>query len=227
MGLTIIIPAAGEGSRFAKEGFIDPKPFIKANGVPMIDLVVNMFEGIADRIVVIGQKKHEGMFRDRNYRDLVLLDKKNEGAALSVLSAEGVIPDDEEVAICNVDNLFDWDLKPFFATAKKFEGAILTFPVEDGPWSYVLANRFGKVLRVKEKEQISKLATAGLYYFRQWRLLRNAICKMISEEDRYNGEFYLAPAYNYLSGDAISIEMPTEAFISLGTPEALAAYHAR
>lgn len=227
MGLTIIIPAAGEGSRFAKEGFTDPKPFIKANGVPMIDLVSQMFSDIAERVVVICQKQHAQRFIDAGYPDLVILDKKNEGAALSVLCAEGVVPDDEEVAICNVDNLFDIDLEPFFAKAKKYEGAILTFPVESGPWSYVLANRFDKVLRVREKEQISKLATAGLYYFREWRLLRNAVCKMISEEDRHNGEFYLAPCYNYVAGDVISIEMPADAFISLGTPEALEAYHAR
>lgn len=34
--INIVIPMAGLGSRFAKEGYEKPKPFIDVNGKPMI-----------------------------------------------------------------------------------------------------------------------------------------------------------------------------------------------
>lgn len=225
MALTVIIPAAGEGSRFAKVGYTDPKPFILANGVPMIKRVAEMFP-MADRIVVICRKEHVGRFNELGFHDLVVVNKKTEGAAISVLCAESVVGDDDEIAICNSDNLFDLDLVPFFSRARKFEGAILTFEVGGGPWSYVLADVFDRVLRVAEKQQISNLATAGLYYFKTWRILRSAICAMVAEHHTYNDEYYLAPAYDFVEGNVLSYEMCPEQFISLGTPEALEEYHA-
>ena len=38
--MKILIPMAGEGSRFAKEGYTFPKPLIDVNGRPMIQTVV-------------------------------------------------------------------------------------------------------------------------------------------------------------------------------------------
>ena len=38
--MKIIIPMAGNGSRFAEQGYADPKPFIDVNGKPMIRRVV-------------------------------------------------------------------------------------------------------------------------------------------------------------------------------------------
>ena len=39
--LTIVVPMAGRGSRFADAGFKDPKPLIPVKGVPMIKLVID------------------------------------------------------------------------------------------------------------------------------------------------------------------------------------------
>lgn len=39
--LHIIVPMAGAGSRFAKEGYKDPKPLIPVHGVPMIKVVID------------------------------------------------------------------------------------------------------------------------------------------------------------------------------------------
>lgn len=226
MALTVIIPAAGEGSRFAKVGYTDPKPFILAGGVPMVRRVADMFP-MAARIVVICRREHAAKFLELGFVNLVMVDKKTEGAAISVLCAESMVQDDDEVAICNSDNLFDLDLSDFFRVSKKFDGSILTFNVDGGPWSYVQADVFGRVMRVVEKQQISNLATAGLYYFKSWKILRTAICKMVAENEKYNCEFYLAPAYNFVEGNVFSYEMSQKQFISLGTPEALDAYHAR
>jgi len=45
-----LIPMAGEGSRFAKEGYQFPKPLIDVNGKPMIQRVVENLDFDAEYI---------------------------------------------------------------------------------------------------------------------------------------------------------------------------------
>ena len=39
--LNIVLPMAGHGSRFAKAGYVNPKPLIAMGGQTMIEVVVN------------------------------------------------------------------------------------------------------------------------------------------------------------------------------------------
>ena len=39
--LNIVVPMAGAGSRFALQGFKDPKPLIPVSGKPMIQWVID------------------------------------------------------------------------------------------------------------------------------------------------------------------------------------------
>lgn len=39
--LSIVVPMAGLGSRFAEAGYQDPKPLIPVHGIPMIEVVIN------------------------------------------------------------------------------------------------------------------------------------------------------------------------------------------
>ena len=57
--INIVIPMAGAGSRFAKEGYADPKPLIKINGIPMIQVVIeNLKSKIDGKFFFICQEEH-------------------------------------------------------------------------------------------------------------------------------------------------------------------------
>lgn len=227
--MRIIIPAAGLGSRFFDVGYTAPKPLIKARGEPMIRLVARMFQ---HPTITICQDQYEKAIAVETLGATIPIRKVTEGAALTVLCAEALVVDDEEIVVVNSDNLIDHDMRSFieFARDQHCDGAMVTFEVTGGPWSYarLKAGDTSRVVQVAEKTPISNLATAGVYYFKSWRILRTAICRMVAANDRYNGEFYLAPAYNYLIGAGMSVlsyEIPEEQFISLGTPEDLRAYN--
>jgi hypothetical protein len=51
---------------------------------------------------------------------------------------------------------------------------------------------------VKEKIVISNIATNGLHYWKFGKYFVDSAEEMIRGNDRYNGEFYIAPTYNYL-----------------------------
>jgi hypothetical protein len=79
------------------------------------------------------------------------------------------------------------------------------------------------VEQVAEKLRVSDLATCGVHAFTSWYALRSAICKMEAAEDTTNGEYYLAPAHNYvLTSKAFTVAQGE--FTAIGTPAQLEAY---
>ena len=56
--INILIPAAGAGSRFAKEGYTKPKPFIDVLGKPMIVRVLENLKVDDAHYIIILQKSH-------------------------------------------------------------------------------------------------------------------------------------------------------------------------
>src|SRR3954467_15103872 len=57
--LTIVIPMAGRGSRFAEAGYELPKPLLPIHGIPMIEAGVrNLVPSEPARFVFICQREH-------------------------------------------------------------------------------------------------------------------------------------------------------------------------
>jgi NDP-sugar pyrophosphorylase family protein len=57
--MNIVIPMAGAGTRFVNAGYIEPKPLIEINGVPMIRFVIeNIRPAVPHRFIFICQNTH-------------------------------------------------------------------------------------------------------------------------------------------------------------------------
>jgi NDP-sugar pyrophosphorylase family protein len=56
--INIVIPIAGEGSRFLKAGYKKPKPFIDVDGISMIERVLQNLTYPNARYILIGRKDH-------------------------------------------------------------------------------------------------------------------------------------------------------------------------
>jgi NDP-sugar pyrophosphorylase family protein len=91
--MKILIPMAGEGSRFAKEGYTFPKPLIDVDGKPMIQKVVENLNFSAEFIFLVRKEhlcKYEGLsvtlYRITGGRvKIVEVDGLTEGAACTAL----------------------------------------------------------------------------------------------------------------------------------------------
>lgn len=233
----LIVPAAGEGSRFRAMGYTDPKPFIDCEGTPMLSRAVAPFRPHVDQVVVVARAEHASYYKGRVPDDwkIVVQEHLQQGAALSVLSVLGKIPDDAEVVVINSDQFFteeakigDWLSDASLLCQQGGAGSILTFRTPCGPWSYValdLESTPPRVTQVAEKVAISSIATCGAYFFASWKLLSRGIMRMVAKGNTYNGEYYLAPVYNELLEDIVTIhDVPRAGFWSVGTPELLAAW---
>jgi dTDP-glucose pyrophosphorylase len=233
--INIVIPMAGAGSRFVKEGYKKPKPFIDVAGMPMIERVIENLNCKDAKFILIGRKAHlegEKKLVDnicKKYDVMFIgIDKLTEGTVCTVLFARQYINNDIPLLIANSDQIIDIDINDFIRDCfeKKLDGSILTFTdFELNPkWSFAKINENGFVLEVQEKKPISKFATVGIYLFGRGRSFVDASVDMIINNDRVNNEFYTCPVYNYSikNGALIGIyNIEFEQMHGLGTPEDL------
>ncbi len=205
--INILIPAAGAGSRFAKEGYIKPKPFIDVLGKPMIVRVLENLKVDDAHYIIILQKSHFEQEKElcnliaKDYNvSFVCVETLTEGTACSVLHARELINNDTPLMIANSDQIVDIDIQKYIDDAldRGLDGSILCFKdLEKSPkWSFVKMNN-ELIVEVKEKEVVSDIATVGIYLFSKGSLFVDSVIDMIARNDRVNNEFYTAPAYNY------------------------------
>lgn len=223
----LIVLAAGEGKRFQQMGYKEPKPFIPVLGVRMLDLVIaNMKSqlGVDCPVTIITQEKFGHLFGQTDFHlenaSSIRLAELTGGAAETALWGLNHGPDQgEKIVICNCDQLVLFDGKKMLKSLDKHAGSILTFeePGRNPKWSFAEVNKKGLITRVAEKNPISDHATVGVYGYANRTVAINAIKKMIAADDRFNNEFYLCPAYNYIEGTISNIS--SKRMWGLGTPE--------
>jgi NDP-sugar pyrophosphorylase family protein len=218
--IQIIIPAAGRGSRFQNSEYTNPKPLIEWNGKNMIEHVVDNFKSQEVKIFLLCRDHHKIHIDGCQVKNI---DYTTEGPAISAsLFREDVDPE-EELIITNCDQIIkDWDLKRFISFSRRYDGVLGCFISSKNHNSYVKVDDFNQVIEVKEKEVISNIATNGLHYWRKAKYFFDSLDEMVKQNDTTNGEYYVAPTYNYLlkTGHSIGIFMFNQHF-PIGTPEQL------
>lgn len=239
--LEIVIPMAGRGSRFAQQGFAQPKPLIPVHGVPMVQLVIdNLRPACPHTFTFICQREHlDGYDLAGHLRDwapgcrVIGIDRVTEGAACTVLLARDAINADRPLMIANCDQYIDLDIDDYLSTleADNLDGLIMTMHADDPKWSFVGFGNNGLVNRVVEKQVISNDATVGVYNFRRGADFVAAADDMIAQNLRVNNEFYVAPVYNQLINGGAAVGVYPVGSVGagmygLGIPEDLAAFEA-
>lgn len=233
--INVVIPMAGQGSRFVNAGYQTPKPFIEVNGTTLIELVLENLRLNDARYILLARTEHlesQSSVIKRiqdNFNVLfVPVDKLTEGAACTVLHAHRLINNDSPLLLANSDQYVDASISKYVNDChiRNLDGSILTFldPVRDPKWSFARLDSNQLVAEVKEKSAISEYATVGLYYFSQGRFFVDAAIDMLTTNDRVNNEFYTCPVYNYCiaAGQRIGIyNIDATSMHGLGTPEDL------
>jgi HAD superfamily hydrolase (TIGR01509 family) len=214
--INIVIPMAGNGSRFAQEGYILPKPLIDVQGVPMIQRVVENLN-IDGQYIFIVRQEHLDNYQLKEFLNkiapgciIVPTDGVTEGATCSVLLAAHHIDNDTNLLIANSDQFLEWDSSAFLYESMNVDGCISTFEQtdpSDKKWSYAALGDTGFVTRVAEKEVISTHANTGIYFWSKGSDFVKYARQMIDKNIRTNGEFYIAPVYNEAIADGKRIKI--------------------
>ena len=228
--MNVLIPMAGNGSRFAQAGYTFPKPLIEVHGKPMIQVVVENLAVEANYIFVV-QKLHREKYNLNSMLSLICpgckiveVDSVTEGAACTVLLAKEFIDSDEPLVIANSDQFIEWNSLEFFykMNEQNLDAGIVSFRATHPKWSYANVDDNGFVTEVAEKNPISDIATVGVYYWKQGKDFVKYAESMIVKDIRVNNEFYVCPVFNEAISDGFKIKtFDVPKMWGIGTPEDL------
>ncbi len=228
--LNIIIPMAGAGSRFEQAGYTFPKPLIDVEGKPMIQVVVENLNMVANFIFIV-QKSHRIKYNLDTLLNIIApnckiieVDGLTEGAACTALLAKDLINNDNPLFFANSDQFVSWDSNEFMYKMQETDcdGGIVTFESIHPKWSFAKVNEFGLVTEVAEKNPISNMATVGFYYWKHGSDFVKYAEQMIGKNIRVNNEFYVCPVFNQAIEGGKSIRtFEVNKMWGLGTPEDL------
>lgn len=233
--MKILIPMAGEGSRFTKEGYTFPKPLIDVCGKPMIQKVVENLNFDAEFIFLVRKEhliKYKGLettlYQITDGRmNIVEVNKLTDGAACTALLAKKYIDGDDDLLIANSDQIIEYSKDNFnyLKTFTNLDGIVFCFNAVHPKWSFVKINSKGLVVEVAEKNPISNIATCGIYWYRKGSDFVKCAESMIYKNIRVNNEFYIAPVYNeFIELNKRLIPFYVHDMHGIGTPEDLQNY---
>jgi dTDP-glucose pyrophosphorylase len=229
----VVIPMAGLGSRFSKNGFQLPKPLIKINDQAMIihairslDIPGNYYFLIRENEFFEETKKI--LLEEKPDCVILSVQETTEGAAVSALKFKEYIDNDNELIITNCDQIMQWNASVTLETLRKFDGGVVTITSCDPKHSYVKINANNLAEQLVEKQVISDHALTGIHYWKRGSDFVRSAESMINNNDRSaNGEFYVAPTYNYLINEGLKIstvKLADNEFFPVGTPDDLERY---
>lgn len=213
----ILIPMAGAGQRFADAGYRVHKPAIPTidrwDGTekPMVVCATKDLPGVeedganviyVDRIFHKEDGVEDAIKAYYPQAHFITVEKLTEGQACTCMLAEPYLDPEEPLLIAGCDNGMDIDRQAFEDTAKDCDCIVFTYrhneAVLQNPNAYgwMITDEAGNVTGTSIKKAISDTpmedpAVVATFWFRKAKVFLEATAKMIRENDRVNGEFYV------------------------------------
>ncbi len=224
--MKVLILLAGLGTRLRPHTYSKPKPLVQVAGKPVLGHILDRLVGleIAETIFVVGyfgeqiQKYVSQCYPHLAARYVEQTEMKGQAHAIHL--ARAYI--DQPVLIIFGDTIWEADLTRLARVES--DGLVYVKPVEDPRRFGVALVQQGLVTRLVEKPTtpISNLAVVGVYYFRNWRGLLQAIEQVMARDIQLKGEYFLADAMQLMLEDGARLEVDTiPVWEDCGTREAL------
>jgi dTDP-glucose pyrophosphorylase len=228
--LNIVIPMAGKGSRFQKDRYLDPKPLIEIQGLPMISWAIKTLglEGKWWFIVrnnAYKDKTVSAIQQVLKHANFIYVDTETAGPACSAALTEHYIDKQSPLCIANCDQIMTWNPQAFLHTAQLYDGCIVTYYNDSNKNSFARTTNFGLVTEVKEKQVISDISLNGIHWWKHSAYFYDSVVTMIQANDTApNGEYYIGPSYNYMIKKGLTVgihHIPNSWHNAVGVPEDL------
>ena len=231
---------SGSSELFYEAGYHYPKNLVEVDGIPMIEKVIRGLEPLrkkTDRVIYI---INESEARHHHTDSIIkLLDPSacvikstgsTSGAACSAMLAIEFVDNEDPLVIINGDILLECGLPEAIDDFKKrdLDGGIMVFDGIHPRWSYVRINESHMVIEAAEKHPISRLATVGVYYYKQGQEFITSTQAMIRKNAMVDGKFYICPSYNemvLLQRNIGIFKVENNCHFSFSTPQSIRLYN--
>jgi dTDP-glucose pyrophosphorylase len=230
--LALVMPMAGRGSRFSREGWNVPKPLIELGGRPAFWWAVESVRracAVREMVfVVLAEHVPEFHIDDviaahYPHARIVVVAEVTAGAAESAAVGAAAVESTGPIAVNDCDHAFRvQEMSGLVARlAHEVDGALLGFRSTSPAYSYVSLDAHGLVARTVEKSPVGSFAIAGCYLFRDARSFLDAVAAYRAECEY--PELYVSGVYNVMIQRGAAIAFQELAIhVPFGTPEELA-----
>lgn len=240
-GSTTLIPLAGAGSRFSEAGYKDPKPLLDVSGKPMIIQANNQLPPSQNNAYVCQQSHVKNYHVDdaiRNVQpnaDITTINGITAGQAITCQLGMKNIDESSPLLIAACDNGMLWSHQEYdrLINHTEIDAIIWTFKghpsSRENPQMYgwVKTDESGELVKatgVSVKKAISDKpendhAIVGTFYFREAKLFTKALEKLVGDDIRVNGEFYVDSLMGVLIDMDYKVAVfEVDSYIGWGTP---------
>jgi dTDP-glucose pyrophosphorylase len=229
-GINLIMPMAGSGSRFSKNGFSVPKPLIEIEEKPFFYWATQSIKKFTklESLVFIVLKEHIDNFEiDKKIKSyypeavIKVIPEVLNGAVLTCLEGAKEIINESPIVFNDCDHMFICSSFYEYCNSgdfSKIDSALLTFESSDPKFSYLECDSNGNVIRTLEKVVISNNAICGTYYFKNKETFMKSAQQYLKVCDYH--EYFVSGVYNVMAGEGSIIKnFCVDNHISFGTPE--------
>lgn len=222
--MNILIPMAGEGNRFASEGYKLPKPLIPTfdsiskKEMPMVVCAANSLPGIYDlnnKIIFVDREIHKVQGVEDTistiwpHAKFITLSEVTEGQACTCLTAKEYINNDEELLIGPCDCGIIFNHEKFEELKKETDMIVFTFTGNDSvctnpnAYGWIETDGENNITFASVKQAISDNpekdpAVTAVFWFKRGSDFVRAAEDMIEHDHRINKEFYVDSVVNFI-----------------------------
>jgi NDP-sugar pyrophosphorylase family protein len=236
---TNLIPMAGAGARFSREGYTQPKPLVPVAGVPMVQRALDTFPPAQTSIAACRTEHLQTSalapaLRANGYRvEILPIDRLTAGQAATCLLARDRLDPSAPLLVAPCDAALIYDQKRYAVLMSDPEVDCLVWTFRNHThanrhpeqYGWVKATSGGDIQTISCKVPLhedvrSDPGIIGAFWFRQARFFLEAVDGLIAQNRRVNNEFYVDSAIEVLLEQGRRAKLfDVEHYICFGTPD--------
>ena len=237
---------AGEGKRFADEGYKFSKPAIPTidrrtgEEKPMVACAVLDLPGVEKdgaNVIFVDRDFHKtdgvekAILGEFPQAQFITIDHLTEGQACTCLLAKEQINNDDELLIAGCDNGMVYNEEKFEKARRECDCLVFTYRNNEvvlanpNAYGWMIIDENNNVIGTSIKKAISDNpmndhAVVATFWFRQGGIFVDAAEKMIAENDRINNEFYVDQVAKHVLDLGYTVKVfEIDRYIGWGTPK--------
>ncbi len=240
---TLIMPCAGKGERFIKEGYKLPKPLIEVSNKPMLIQAINDLNIFNKKKIIIREnleKKDILVSKVKKYfpeAEITTIKKITNGQAETCLFSLNKKEMEHPIMISACDNgvLYNKQKLKNLISDKTID--IVVFGFRGFPGAIKNPEMYGWIeekeniikniyVKKKYKDPSKDPIIIGTFYFKKGKIFKEITKELIETNSRVNNEFYVDSAINFAINKGYKVVLfETNSYLCWGTPSELKTFN--